>query len=242
MIIGVCGVGTVGSAVADGFESLGHEILKHDPAKGYAENLLDSDIVFICVYDKNAVEAVVEEWQLADIIAIKTTLMPGTTDKLINKYGKHIVYVPEFLTEKTSKKDFRNPDKIVYGGRAVPTMLKKLHEPFGEPLIMSPTEAEILKLSLNAHHAIKVTFANEVYDLCEKYGADYENVRKGLGADRYVCETHLDVLQDGFRGFGGKCLPKDTDMFIRSGLQKDYVPTLASCAKRINALRGSNNL
>ena len=249
MKIGVVGVGTVGAAVADGFESLGYEVLRFDPNKGYNAHFT-ADIIFICVNDtgdtKNVTGAVRDWSAAADVIAVKTTVPPGTTDKLVKQYGDHIIYAPEFLCDKTAHDDFLHPDKLIFGTSIRGTALDKLatlHKDFAAPIrVMHPVEAEILKLALNTFYAIKVTFANEVADICEKYGCRYEAVREGMELDRFVHANHLDVDHGDYRGFGGKCLPKDIGMFFYAGAKKGYMARLAGEAMRSNDVRRDNHL
>ena len=250
MRIGVVGVGTVGGAVADGFELQGYRVMRYDPGAGYDGLIIDPDIIFICVNDtgdtKNVTDAVRVWHDAADVIAIKTTVPPGTTDRLIEQYGNHIIYCPEFLCDKTALADFLKPDKLIFGtstlGNAL-DKLAKLHKDFDAPIrVMHPVEAEILKLALNTFYAIKVTFANEVNDLCERYECQYDAVQEGMELDRFVHANHLDIDHNGYRGFGGKCLPKDIKMFLYAGACENYIARLAGEAVSLNALRRDDNL
>jgi len=244
MQVGVVGVGTVGSAVADGFEALGYEVKRYDPDKGYRDGFT-ADVIFICVNDTGDTENVtgaVRDWSpAADVIAIKTTVPPGTTDRLIEDYGNHIIYCPEFLCDKTARNDFLHPDKLIFGtsvlGNAL-DKLAKLHRDFTAPIrVRHPVEAEILKLALNTFYAVKVTFANEVADMCEKYGCQYGRVREGMELDRFIHANHLDVDHNGYRGFGGKCLPKDVRMFVDAAAKKGHRSYMAEDLQRANAVR-----
>lgn len=93
----------------------------------------------------------------------------------------------------------------------------------GEFHIMTPTEAEITKLAVNTLYASKVTIANEIYEICEKHCSDYDRVRTALESDRFIAPNHLDVHHGGYRGFGGKCLPKDIKMLFGAGCGVGYV-------------------
>jgi len=243
MRIGVIGCGVVGGTLADAFEDMGFPVSRLDPQKGY-DTLEKSDVLFICVYDYRLVEGIVKEHE-ADVIAIKTTLPLGTTDKLIQRYGDNIAYVPEFLTEKTAKIDFLCPDRVIIGcvSNFVKDLLLTIHSPFNAPIfVTSPLEAEIIKLACNAHHALKVEFANEIYDICQSFGADYEVVRKGIEADRYITPCHMDVFDKGYRGFGGKCLPKDVMMLIAGAYARGASPRVIAEALRANDLRRNGDL
>lgn len=218
MQIGIVGHGVVGSTMHEAL-SREHDVFVDDPYKGYHDDLSYCDVIFICVFSSAEVEEVIEKHTgFPGLLALRTTVPPGTTDRLIREHGVNLCYNPEFLTENSARRDFDEPDKVVVGTHSA-SHVDRITDIYKYlPVIMTPVEAEILKLSLNSFFALKVTFANEVYDLCEAYGGDYENVVSGMRLDRYVAPTHLDVWQDGYRGFGGKCLPKDARMFCEAQL------------------------
>jgi UDPglucose 6-dehydrogenase len=221
MLVGIKGVGTVGGAVAEVLEGLGHVVRRDDPDKGYADDLEGCDIIFVCVWDsgdmKNLKLAVAEVVNLSPCIVVKTTLRPGTMSELVQAHNKPLIYNPEFLCELSAIQDFQYQDKVVIGTWhpdatwPLLELLKPLSENF---FIVDPPTAELVKLVLNSFYALKVTFANEVYDACERLGADYESLRVVMEADRFVSPNHLDVWHGGYRGYGGKCLPKDVQMFL----------------------------
>lgn len=223
MRVGVVGVGVVGSALADNLEAHGHEVMRWDPDKGYRDLVRGSQVIFVCVYDEGdmkLLEHVVSQYVgLGAHVVIKTTCLPGTTERLSEKYGP-LTYCPEFLDADTAHEDFARQGYVVLGSTDIHAIgaLMDLMEPFANRfLVMAPTEAEILKLAQNTFYALKVTFANEVADLCEAHGARYGPVRDGLYSARYIAPNHLDVDHKGYRGFGGACLPKDTKMFRDAG-------------------------
>lgn len=116
MVIGVLGVGTVGSAVADNIETKGITVRRSDPDKGFNDNLSDCDLIFVCVWDGGDGESLERAvWQVAGIgavVVIKTTAMPGTTERISKETGiGRIIYNPEFLSEATAHEDFAHPDK-----------------------------------------------------------------------------------------------------------------------------------
>lgn len=238
MNIGILGTGTVGSATADGLEAVGHTIARRDPAKGHNDDLEDCAVIFVCIYDVHFLEEVISELPEV-VIAVRTTSPPGTTDGLIERFGSRVVYNPEFLCERSAASDFLSPDKVVIGASgSASEVVASVYADFKAPVItMSPVEAEILKLSLNVFYAVKVTFMNEVADLCELYGGKYSNVREGFELDRFVTCEHLDVMRDGYRGFGGKCLPKDTDLFIQAAHRLGVPVPMAQAAKNMNEWR-----
>lgn len=237
--VSVVGYGTVGEAVAEGLKRNGRQVNIYDPEKGHEDPV--EGVVFICIYTDDMVilESVVEKYAKNPLVIIKTTLVPGTTEKLITKFGNHIVYAPEFLDGCTALEDFLNPDKVVIGmsGATSTRLVRMFCGAGGDVLYMKPTEAEILKLSINSFYAVKVEYFNEVADLCERYGANYNAVRVGLELDRYIANQHLDVEKDGYRGFGGKCLPKDLGMFIRACNAEMLEAKVVDAARAANDLR-----
>jgi UDPglucose 6-dehydrogenase len=162
----------------------------------------------------------------------------GTTDSLNDKY-KNVVYVPEFVTEATARIDARYPDKVVIGcGNEHKDELLKLHRPLEAPMMITTrSEAEMIKLVINSFYATKVEFANEVYDACSECGADYTVVRRAMELDQRIFPHHLDVMHGGYRGFGGKCLPKDIGILTGAF----YMPVLQE-VRRVNDLRRDGDL
>jgi len=82
----------------------------------------------------------------------------------------------------------------------------------------------LVKVGLNSLYTVKVVFGNELYDICQKYGADYYKLLQAFKLDKYINPMHLDPLFDGYRGAGGKCLPKDIKFLIRAGINKKNFP------------------
>lgn len=244
--LGFVGYGVVGSALEKAFGRY-YETKINDPAKGYLNDLRDCGVVFVCIHtdNMNEVEAVVREHEDANLIIIKTTVRPGTTDNLIEQYGHHIVFVPEFLSEDSAEEDAKKPDKIIIGTKYydIASAVVDLYKPFNAPhVIMQPIEAEITKLAINTFFAVKVSFANEIYDLCREHNASYDIVKLGMMYDKYINPNHLDVFHKGYRGYGGKCLPKDVNMLLRSAIDEGNVPMVVSAAKRENDLRRNGDL
>jgi len=147
------------------------------------------------------------------IIIIKSTVIPGTTKKYAEKYLKcKFCFNPEFLTEANYLQDFVNSDRIVVGAddnkvRLRVSDLYKNTFPTTPLYLTDLTTAEMVKYMANTFFATKVIFSNEMYDLCNKLGIKYEEVREMVVADKRMGKSHLDVTS--LRGFGGKCFPKD---------------------------------
>lgn len=228
MKIGLLGRGTVGKAVYEGLEYLGHEMSFFDPAyEGSSlEDVLSTDCVFICVptdqaangdCDTSIVDRVVKE--LADnnyqgLVSIKSTVIPGTTKRLQETYPKlRLSMVPEFLRAKSALADFvYNHDLLVVGcnNKEDAELLVEIHGSFPENIArVSPTEAEVIKYFNNVHHAMSVTFANITYDVCNELGANYMNVYKAITKRDCINPAYL-MANPNMRGYGGHCLPKDT--------------------------------
>jgi UDPglucose 6-dehydrogenase len=228
MKIGLLGRGTVGKAVYEGLEYLGHEMSFFDPAYegSTLADVLDTDCVFICVptdqaangdCDTSIVDHVVKELDdngYTGLVSIKSTVIPGTTDRLQKQYPKlRMSMVPEFLRAKSALADFvYNHDLLVVGTytREDADLLIEIHGSFPENIArVTPTEAEVIKYFNNVHHAMSVTFANITYDVCNKLGANYMNVYKAITKRDCINPAYL-MANKNMRGYGGHCLPKDT--------------------------------
>jgi UDPglucose 6-dehydrogenase len=228
MKIGLLGRGTVGKAVYEGLEYLGHEMSFFDPAYegSLIDHVLGTECVFICVptdqaangdCDTSIVDRVVKELDdhgYTGLVSIKSTVIPGTTDRLQKQYPRlRISMVPEFLRAKSALADFvYNHDLLVVGTytREDADLLVEIHGSFPENIArVTPTEAEVIKYFNNVHHAMSVTFANITYDVCNRLGANYMNVYKAITKRDCINPAYL-MANKNMRGYGGHCLPKDT--------------------------------
>ena len=228
MKLGLIGKGIVGSAVFQGLEELGHSISFTDPA--YPEtkfnDILDKDCVFICVptdqlpngdCDTSIVEKVIS--QLNDVsykglVAIKSSIVPGTTVRLSNEYPSlRICVVPEFLRAKFAYQDFTtNHDLLIIGSTRIEdyAIIREAYGHYPRQVVeTNPTEAEVVKYFNNVNHAVQIIFANIAFDVCEKLGADYDVVYNSIIKRDCFNPAYLDC-NENLRGFGGHCLPKDT--------------------------------
>ncbi|MEK9183604.1 MAG: hypothetical protein AAB890_00835, partial [Patescibacteria group bacterium] len=100
--------------------------------------------------------------------------------------------------------------------------------------ILPARSSEIFKFTRNAFFALKVTFANQVYDLCESFGEDYERIKDLMHADPWMSKHHFHVTHGGYRGFGGKCLPKDLKTYIKIFKSRKLKPELFEAVEKIN--------
>ncbi len=228
MKIGIIGKGTVGSAVFEGLQYLGHDMTFFDPKYqgSVLADVLDTDVVFISVptdqaangdCDTSIVDRVVGELNAANykgLVGIKSTVIPGTTDRLQREYpALRMCMVPEFLRAKSALADFvYNHDLLVVGcyNKEDAEIIVDLHGSFPQHVSrVTPVEAEVIKYFNNVHHAMSVTFANIAYDVCGKLGANYMNVYKAITRRECFNPAYL-MANPNMRGYGGHCLPKDT--------------------------------
>ncbi len=223
--VGIIGVGAVGTAVLLGMEPY-HEVLGYDiDGRGSFKDILDTNAVLICVatdglspgeLDMSAIEETVrrlDETDYSGLVIVKSTLQPGTMEKLENIYpALRICYMPEFLRERDANEWFASPDRLVVSGPPeVVAEALKLFEwiPAAVPrLPMTHLEAELGKLAHNAFIATKVTFTCEIERISLHHSADPQKVMEVVWKDRRICNpAHLTP---GLGGFDGKCVPKDT--------------------------------
>ncbi len=164
------------------------------------------------------------------VIIDKSTVPVGTADKVHAAISKHakvpfdVVSNPEFLREGVAVEDFMKPDRVVIGvsGERAQKLMEQLYAPFvrqGNPIIfMDERSAEMTKYAANAFLATKITFMNEVANLCEKVGADVDKVRIGIGTDTRIGNR---FLFPGV-GYGGSCFPKDVQALAKTAKENDY--------------------
>jgi len=248
---GVVGCGVIGNSLASLLEDMGHTVNRYDPLKGLTDDISECKIVFVCVPTKadmkfeDVKKAVryINKKNKKGIIAIRSTIIPGMTDEFTEKYKREFVYLPEFLRERTAFLDEICPDKIIIGTKRrevfeiFKSLFRSVPDNKNKIMMMKPVEAELLKVALNSLYVIKVVFGNELYDICQKYGADYYKIFEAFKLDKYINHMHLDPLFDGYRGAGGKCLSKDIKFLIRAAIKKRIFPDVM-----IEADKENNNL
>jgi UDPglucose 6-dehydrogenase len=179
------------------------------------------------------------------VIVDKSTVPVGTAEKVKAAIAKNatvdfdVVSNPEFLREGVAVEDFMKPDRVVIGAetqKAIEVM-DKLYAPFvrqGNPIInMDIRSAELTKYAANSFLATKITFMNEIANLCEKLGADVDMVRKGVGTDARIGKRFLFA---GI-GYGGSCFPKDVQALARSADQAEYDFKILDAVMEVNDLQ-----
>ena len=242
--IGIVGKGFVGSAVQFGFSpSVGVDaevkVYDKDPNKSthtLQEVVLGSDIIFLSVptpsnkdgsINLDIVKSILNDINeiysetVNSIILLRSTVIPGTTRKLQQKYPKlRIVFNPEFLTERAANFDFINQSRFVVGGDPadVVEVSELFRKRFGKSMSIIETNfetAELIKYMTNTFFATKISFLNDMKLLSDKCGAIWEHAVEGFVRDGRVGHSHLSVPgHDGRYGFGGSCFPKDIQALI----------------------------
>ena len=138
----------------------------------------------------------------AGVIAIKSTVEPGTTQKFIENYSQKICFVPEFLKERTAKEDFINHGTLIIGSsdQEIIKIISKSHGNLPEKIFsVMPTEAEMIKYFHNVFNAMRIVFANEIYEICKYESINYENVLIGALERNDYSDSYLKV-NDELRG------------------------------------------
>ena len=236
--IGVVGQGYVGTAIKLGFQDH-YDVLtydKFDLGKSTHSKISDiveeTEVIFVCVptpmrKDGTCYTGIVEEVireinETANdhIVVIKSTVPPGTTDKFNHEFSNvTVIFNPEFLTEENFLDDFKNQNRIILGGsRKGTNKLRQIYSKvFPKATIVKTGDkhAEMVKYFTNTFLATKVSFANEMYSICEQIGIDYDKVVEYATYDERLGKSHWAVPgPDGDFGFGGHCFPKDLNALI----------------------------
>jgi UDPglucose 6-dehydrogenase len=177
------------------------------------------------------------------VIVNKSTVPVGTADKVRAAIAKNyqgefdVVSNPEFLREGVAVDDFMKPDRVVIGTNSerARNLLSELYAPFvrqGNPvLFMDVRSSELTKYAANSFLAMKISFMNEIAQLCERMGADVDMVRRGIGSDERIGKR---FLFSGI-GYGGSCFPKDVQALIQSADAIDYDFKILKAVKKVNA-------
>jgi nucleotide sugar dehydrogenase len=226
MKIGIIGVGAVGGACKKGFELLGHEVKIHDPKfNTQIEDVVDTDVVYVCVptpedndgsCDLSIVRSTIhslENLSYNGVVALKSTSVPGTTEQLIKETNLRMCFVPEFLRERSALEDFVVNHELLVVGCHNKDIFKVVVDSHGffpkNTVMLTPTEAEVLKYYSNVFNATRIVFANAMYEICQHLGADYDKVKDTYLIRGTASPDYLDC-NENIRGYGGMCLPKDT--------------------------------
>jgi len=233
--VGIIGQGFVGGSINEFFKekitTFTFDLNGNCNCDSLDDVVNKSDIVFVCLptpmfqdgsCDLSIVKSTIKkikEINSDQIIVIKSTVVPGTVQSLIDVYDENIIFNPEFLTEANAVDDFRNQDRIIIGGyglaqsKCVEFFAKFF--PKSKIITSTPTEAELVKYVTNTFLTTKVAYANEIYDICKHLNIDYDNLIKLATLDERLGLSHWSVPgPDGRRGFGGSCFPKDINALL----------------------------
>jgi nucleotide sugar dehydrogenase len=221
----------------------------------YAVGIPDAEFIFITVgtpmaedgsadltYVKAAARSIGQHLRSGSIIIDKSTVPVGTGDLVENIIAEHagpdvkfdVVSNPEFLREGSALSDFFKPDRIVLGAknREAAQRVAALHETLGAPIIITDLRtAEMIKYASNAFLATRISFINEIAQICERLGADVREVARGMGADKRIGPHFLEAGV----GYGGSCFPKDVLALYHMAASAGCHPQLLQAVMDINS-------
>ena len=256
MNLGIIGRGFVGSAVANGFDKDCDQIIV-DPK--YTDNtiqdVLDCKLVFVCVPTPvsedgscdttiaNDVLTELNRLQYKGVVVIKSTIIPDYLQEFKKEFELKIVYNPEFLTEANANADFKNPPFQVFGGKwrdcgvVEKAYLRHSSVRIVPTFKVDLTTASLLKYTINSWLATKVIFFNELKELHELGSSmvSWEQFTDMLSRDERMGNSHMQVPgPDGDPGFGGHCLPKDTEALLNYANKKNIKMSVLRKAVQTN--------
>jgi UDPglucose 6-dehydrogenase len=243
MKIQIVGVGVVGSSQAYLLHNLGHEVLGYDHhrlafeyARMVKELEKEVDITFICTPEAaipEAVENLVAK-NVKGLLVIKSTVPPGTTRMMMDKYNVHICHNPEFLREKSAFEDVLHPDCVVIGQccQEHGGLLQKLYSPLKCPVVITqPNVSETVKITLNSYLATLIAFWNEIDEYANAFGINTKEVAEIVKLNPRVSSYGTEFFG---APFGGKCLPKDLDQLIVASHKAGINPQLLEAIRDYN--------
>src|SRR3989344_3069925 len=260
--IGIVGGGIVGGAIKNFFK----DARVYDKYKNLdsIEQAAGARFVFICVptpYENGLDLSMMDDAvgntvaPLADpanqLVVIKSTVLPGTTEHYQHKYPQaNFAFSPEFLRDKTANEDFISNDRQIVGYTAktkdspLAGELLSLLPPAPYKKLMPASAAEMIKYSGNNFLALQVIFANQIYDICQAAGINYDEVKKAIKSDKRVGNSHWEIfhtessipstVDEVYRGYGGKCFPKDLEAFITEAKKLGVDISLFETGRSVN--------
>jgi len=259
--VGIVGCGFVGGAIAQGFSTFAEIKIfdKLKPGFDSMEEVAAQDFIFVSVptQTKKSGEQVLEHLlevgeklnvlsrlnARRPVVILKSTMLPGTTRMLADRFqAPRWVFSPEFLTARAARLDFINAARIVIGmDRSDPEPAHLVKELFAFRFPTTPIhmmgweEAELVKYMANCFFSLKVSYLNEIFDVCQALGADYEVVKAAWLADGRIGNSHHQIPgHDGDRGFGGTCFPKDLKAFVAWAGKNGLPVRTLSAAQEVN--------
>lgn len=240
-MIGIIGYGFVGQAVANGFPNVEHMIVDPQHTTNTISDLCAAspEAIFVCVPtptdDTNyellkSVLTEIKFFGYTGLTVVKSTILPHHLE------GYDVVLNPEFLSRRTATEDFINPPFVLFGGPEEKT--KQLYEIYKKYSIVNLTTvkftdiktASLAKYTFNTFYATKLTYMNQIYDVAQQLGVDFEELKSVLKLNPWMMGvSHLDVPGYEGRGFSGPCLPKDTEALV-----KEFALPLLQSVLKIN--------
>lgn len=254
--IGIIGLGFVGEAIKHSLDYVGNAIcVDSDVRKGYVgtyADLMDCEGIFICVpspmgengkCDTSILEEVLLKLKdFQGVIISKVTAPPDVYQRL-NKTYPNLVHSPEFLTAANSLRDYNNAKWCIIGGdikayrHEAERIIRTTQHQLETVKFCGIGEAALAKYAINTFLATKVVFMNELYQLSEKTGLNYDVVSNLIKQDIRIGDTHMKVPgADGSLGFGGYCFPKDSEALLNFAKEHKSDLSILTAAVRKNTM------
>lgn len=262
--------GYVGRAYAEMMRKQ-FEVVEVDPMistrwEKQQKNANECDLAIVCVptienqngsADVSIVESTIG-WLRTPLILIKSTVPPGTTNRLNGNWSsRHIVFSPEYIGEGKYTiphwKGYAHPTDpsvhnfVIFGGETndcaeIAEFFKPILGPDAKYAFTDATTAELTKYMENTFFALKVSFANQFYDIAEKFNVNYDELRELWLLDERMSSRLSTLVFKDRRGFGGKCLPKDLSAIIEACKERNYTPELLKAIQSFNFEMQKKNL
>ena len=250
MKVGVIGYGVVGGATAELLRRLGHEVWVRDTSSAAAERAksdgfwhlgpaTELEVVFLCVPEAE-VPGTVATISGSPVTVVRSTVPPGTTDRLSLELGRPLVHMPEFLKEAAALWDVLNPNFVLIGSRDSEhaAVVARIFEPMLVPVVVVPPDtSEMVKLALNCYLHTIVSFWNEIHLICDGTGISSHQVGRLCSQDPRVTTYGANMHE---KPVGGRCLPKDIAQLIEFSRGRGYDPQLLNAAQQVNDRLSSN--
>lgn len=258
MKIGIIGAGFVGGAVKNAYDTFGVPVIVHDPARGFTstwEELKDCDGVYVCVpsptsetgeCDTSILEDVLKNLSgMRGVIISKVTAPPGVYSKLQIIYP-NLVHAPEFLVAATANDDYIHGYFAFIGGaeeycQQAEAIIRASQPSLRDVTYCTIAEASLAKYTINSFLAMKVVFMNQIYDLAQQLGVNFNAMTNMLASEKRFGTSHMRVPgPDGSRGFAGACFPKDTQALVfeaeRAGVDFSLLKSAIEANKKLRGL------